>query len=350
MKRLVAVVVLGSALLACGESAAKSDGAASAESSRLAPSRSEVTINPRLLRRFQPLPPSFALDAAPATPARIDLGRKLFFETRLSKDGDLSCNSCHELTAYGVDGEKTSAGHRHQRGRRNAPTVYNAAGAFAQFWDGRAKDAEEQAKGPLVNPIEMSMADGSAVVAALRALPGYSAAFAKAFPGEKDPVSYDNVGRAIGAFERGLVTPGRWDRFLAGEKDALTSREKEGLKTFLDVGCMVCHTGPLLGGSMFERAGVVEPWPNQSDRGRGEVTKSNSDAMMFKVPSLRNVAKTAPYFHDASADTLPQAVMMMGKHQLGLELSPREVESIVVWLESLTGDLPTAYIAKPELP
>lgn len=339
------------ALAACaGESSKPAPPSASEKKESAAALDTNAVINPRLLRRFQPLPESFETAPGPSASAQVELGRTLFFETRMSKDGDLSCNSCHDLAKYGVDGEKTSIGHKKQRGRRNAPTVYNAAGSFAQFWDGRAHDIEEQAKGPILNPIEMAMIDGAEVVAKLEAIPGYAPLFAKAFPGERRPITYDNVGRAIGAFERGLVTPGRWDRFLRGEKDALTQKEKEGLKTFLDVGCMVCHTGPLLGGSMFERVGVVEPWPNQADRGRGEVTKNAAEGMMFKVPTLRNVGKSAPYFHDGSAATLPDAVKMMGRHQLGLELNAQEVDSITIWLESLTGELPTSYITKPKAP
>jgi cytochrome c peroxidase len=157
-----------------------------------------------------------------------------------------------------------------------------------------------------------------------------------------------NVGKAIGAFERGLVTPGRWDRYLKGEKDALTAHEKEGLKTFLNVGCMVCHTGVALGGSMFERAGAVEPWPNQSDKGRANVTHAAGDEMMFKVPTLRNVVKTGPYFHDGSATSIDEAVRLMGKHQLGIDLQPEEVSAIVAWLGSLTATPPADYIKKPK--
>jgi cytochrome c peroxidase len=194
------------------------------------------------------------------------------------------------------------------------------------------------------------MLDGGHVVSTLRAIPGYADAFRKAYPGENDPVTFDNVGRAVGAFERGLVTPSRWDDYLRGNTNALSAPEKEGLKTFLNAGCMVCHTGPLLGGSMFERAGAAEPWPNQKDRGREQVTKAAADGMLFKVPTLRNVAKTAPYFHDASAATLPEAVKMMGRYQLALDLSDEEVASIVTWLNALTGELPTKYIAEPALP
>jgi len=308
-------------------------------------------VNPRLLRRFQPLPTSLAMQGQPATKEVVDLGRALYFETRISKAGDMSCNSCHELSLYGVDNQKTSPGFGGKRGSRNSPSVYNAAGHFAQFWDGRAADVEAQAKGPILNPAEMAMPDGATVVATLKKIPGYTEMFARAFPGQKDAISYDNIGSAIGAFERGLVTPGRWDKFLRGDKNALTSAERKGLKTFLNSGCMVCHTGAYLGGSMFERVGVVEPWPNQTDEGRAAVTRAPGDRMMFKVPSLRNVEKTAPYFHDGSAATLDDAVRMMGKHQLGLELAPEEIESIVTWLKSLTGELPPAdYIAKPTLP
>jgi cytochrome c peroxidase len=304
-------------------------------------------VNPRLLRRFQPLPATLAADGAEPPAARVALGRHLFFDRRLSRDGDLACSSCHALDRYGVDGERTSAGARGQRGARNAPSVYNAAGHFAQFWDGRAADVDEQAGAPMLNPREMAMADGAAVTAALRSIPGYAPAFAAAFPGQPEPVSFENATRALGAFERKLVTPGRWDRYLGGDKGALTATEKAGLKTFLNAGCMVCHTGPYLGGSMFERVGVVEPWPSQADPGRFGVTGAEADRMMFKVPSLRNVEKTAPYFHDGSAETLDDAVRAMGKHQLGLDLAADEVASIVSWLKSLTGEIPGALAIAP---
>jgi cytochrome c peroxidase len=344
-------------LVACGnnvptdaERAVSTTLVAPAASSAPAQEASGKAFNPRLLRRFSPL--RARLDAAGEAPsdALIALGRSLYFDKRLSKNRDLSCNSCHSLTAYGVDGEATSPGDRGQRGGRNSPTVYNAAGYFAQFWDGRAPTVEEQAKGPILNPIEMAMPNAAAVVSRLRAIPGYAPVFAQAFPGEATPITYDNVGRAIGAFERGLTTPSRWDRYLTGDKAALTSAEMEGLKLFTNVGCMVCHTGELLGGNSYQRAGAVEPWPNQQDEGRAGVTKNDADRMMFKVPTLRNITKTAPYFHDGSARTLDVAVRMMGKHQLGLELADGEVSSIVTWLDSLTGTPRADYIAEPQLP
>jgi cytochrome c peroxidase len=304
-------------------------------------------INPRLLRRFQPLPESFADPATPRTDEQITLGRLLFDDPRLSADGTVTCASCHRLGNYGADNLATSPGLRAQRGTRNTPTVMNAAGSFAEMWDGRAASVEDQARLPILNPREMGMADVSHVESALRGIPAYEAAFRRAFPGEAEPRTLDNAARAIGAFERGLATPGRWDRFLRGDRAALTGAEKEGLRTFLNVGCMVCHTGPVLGGSMFERVGVVEPWPNQSDQGRYEVTHQAVDRMVFKVPTLRNVEKTAPYFHDASAATLEEAVHEMGAHQLGLELEGQEVAAIVTWLRSLTGELPSSYIEPP---
>jgi cytochrome c peroxidase len=274
------------------------------------------------------------MDAAggPASDELVALGRSLYFDKRLSRNRDVSCNSCHKLDAYGVDGEPTSPGDAGQRGGRNSPTVYNSAGFFAQFWDGRATDVEQQAKGPILNPIEMAMPNEKALVTRLQTIPGYVRAFERAFPKESTPITYDNVGRAIGAFERGLTTPSRWDAYLRGDKTALDAAELEGLKLFTNVGCMVCHTGELLGGNSYQRAGAVEPWPNQTDEGRAGVTKNAADRMMFKVPTLRNIAKTAPYFHDGSAKTLDVAVRMMGKHQLGLELEDGEVRSILSWL------------------
>jgi cytochrome c peroxidase len=311
---------------------------------------STKSFNPRLLRRFKAVRAVLSDDATPVNPAQVALGRMLYFERRISRTKELSCNSCHPLDRYGADGDATSLGHHGGRGSRNSPTVYHAAGFFAQFWDGRALNVEEQAKGPILNPVEMGMRDGQEVEQVLAAIPGYKEVFAKAFPGDKRALSYDNVGRAIGAFERGLVTPSRWDDYLGGKKDALSGAEMEGLRVFTNVGCMVCHTGEFVGGSMFAKVGAVEPWPNQKDQGRYEVTKKAEDKMLFKVPTLRNVEHTAPYFHDGSSATLDQAVRKMGKHQLGLDLSVAEVSSIVAWLKSLSGPLPTEYIKAPPLP
>ncbi len=282
--------------------------------------------------------------------ARTDLGRKLYFDTRLSKNHDVACNSCHLLDKFGVDSKPVSPGHKKQTGDRNSPTVYNAAGHIAQFWDGRAKDVEEQAKGPVLNPVEMAMPNEAAVVNVLKSIPGYAADFKAAFPKATDPITYDNMAAAIGAFERKLVTPGRWDKFLGGDTSALTDDEKKGFMAFSAAGCVTCHSGPLVGGTMYQKLGVVSAWPSTKDQGRFKVTKNDADKMMFKVPSLRNVAKTGPYFHDGSVAKLDEAVRMMAQHQLGKTLSTSDVASIVQFLNALTGELPTAYIAKPELP
>jgi cytochrome c peroxidase len=303
------------------------------------------------LRRFKPVRKDIALANVPAaTVALTDLGRMLFFDKRLSQDRDLSCNSCHMLDHFGVDNQTTSIGAKGARGRRNSPTVYNAAGHFTAFWDGRAGNVEEQAKGPILNPAEMAMPDAPTVVALLQKIPGYVTAFQAAFPDSNPPVNYENVGRAIGAFERSLVTPSRWDKYLAGDRSALSGQEITGLKLFTDLGCMTCHTGEFVGGSMFQKVGVAAAWPNQDDQGRFEVTKLDSDRMLFKVPGLRNVAKTAPYFHDGSAKTLEEAVTLMARYQVGEELNPRDVSSIVSWLGALTGELPAEYIKPPRLP
>jgi cytochrome c peroxidase len=307
-------------------------------------------VNPRLLRRFQSVRTQIETPDNAITTAKVDLGRMLYFEKRLSKNHDVSCNTCHQLDKGGVDNLPTSTGHKGQKGGRNSPTVYNAAGLFAQFWDGRAETVEQQAVGPILNPIEMALPSAEKAVEVLSSMPEYKTAFAAAFPRDKDPVSFVNVGRAIGAFERKLTTPARWDDYLRGSADALTEKEIDGLKIFTNIGCMVCHTGEFVGGAMYQKVGVVEPWPNQKDQGRFEVTKQEVDRMMFKVPTLRNIRETAPYFHDGSAATLDQAVRMMGKHQLGLNLEEREVSAIVEWLGSLSGRIPLDYIKPPTLP
>lgn len=309
--------------------------------------RATAAIDPAQLSAFAPLPAAMESPANPLTDAKVDLGRMLFYETRMSRDRDLSCNSCHKLDAYGVDGRQFSLGTKQHLGGRNAPTVYNAAGQIAQFWDGRAPTVEEQAKGPILNPVEMTMPNGAAVVARLRAVPAYRAAFRKAFPGQADPITYDNVGLAIGAFERRLVTPGRWDRFLQGDTTALTVAERQGFATFVATGCQACHNGALVGGMMFQRVGLVRPWPERSDIGRAAVTHQAPDTLVFKVPSLRNVARTAPYFHNGSVKTLDEAVTLMAAHQLGRDLTPQQVAEIVAYLNALTAEIPASYIAPP---
>lgn len=311
---------------------------------------SAVDIPEGRLRMFKPLPPAMDSAANPATPAKIDLGRMLYYENRLSKSHKFSCNSCHQLDKYGVDNEPTSEGHKGQRGDRNSPTVYNAAASFVQFWDGRAATVEDQAKGPVLNPVEMAMADEKAVVATLKSMPEYVALFQKAFPGQAEPITLNNVATAIAAFERKLVTPSRWDKFLSGDKTALTDAEKQGFLKFYEAGCGACHVGSLVGASTYQKAGVAKPWPNQKDQGRFAVTKKDEDKMIFKVPSLRNIEKTWPYMHDGKVATLEEAVRMMGSYNASVKLTDADVQSIVTYLKALTGTLPTDYIKAPKLP
>jgi len=309
-----------------------------------------ATIEDVQLKVFAPLPASIAPKAAGPAEAQVSLGRMLYYDARLSKSQTVSCNSCHDLAKYGVDGEPTSKGTHGQRGDRNSPTVYNAAAHFAQFWDGRAEDVEAQAKGPVLNPVEMAMPDQRAVVAVLQSMPEYVAAFQKAFANEKDPVTFDNMALAIGVFERGLLTPSRWDRFLNGDRAALTSDEQAGAHAFVSAGCSTCHAGALLGGNLYQKVGVMKPYPFTADAGRFQVTKTEGDRMFFKVPSLRNVGKTAPYFHNGKVGSLDLAVTEMAQYQLGRDLTPAETASIVRFLNALTGEIPTEYIQKPELP
>ncbi len=319
------------------------------------------SVDPSMVALFKPpLPAVIESKTNPITEDKITLGRALFYETRLSASNEISCNTCHNLSKDGADGRKASIGHKKQEGRRNSPTVYNAAGHFAQFWDGRAKDVEEQSKGPITNPIEMAMESDKNVLAELAKVKWYREQFAKAFPGRgdggaaspegKDPITMDNLARAIGAFERKLVTPSRWDKYLAGDENALTPEEKAGFATFTRTGCQACHNGTYVGGQSFQKLGAVVPWPSTKDLGREEVTKNEADKMMFKVPSLRNVAKTAPYFHDGSVATLEEAVRLMAKHQLGKDLGDADVKSIVTWLGSLSGEIPKDYVAEYKVP
>ncbi|MBM3762999.1 MAG: c-type cytochrome [Acidobacteria bacterium] len=261
----------------------------------------------------------------------------------------MSCNSCHDLEKYGVDSMPTSRGFKGQIGGRNAPTVYNAAGHLAQFWDGRADDVEAQAKGPVLNPGEMGMPSKAEVEYRLERIPGYVELFKQAFPGEPKPVNFHNMAQAIAAFERGLVTPSRFDRFLKGG-GGLSPQEAKGYQEFQAAGCASCHNGPYMGGNSYKKLGQMKPWSNESDPGRIAVTHLDKDKMVFKVPSLRNIEKTGPYFHDGKIQTLDEAIKLMATHQLNRNLTNEQVADIGAFMKSLTGDIPKAYIAKPELP
>jgi cytochrome c peroxidase len=260
----------------------------------------------------------------------ITLGKKLYFETKLSKNGKISCNSCHGIDSFGVDNKATSPGHDGTRGGRNSPTSFNAALHFSQFWDGREKDVESQALGPLLNPIEHGLVSKEEALSKIN-----TTDYLKMFKTAKVEFNFKNIGTAIGAFERTLITPSRFDDFLNGDKSALNLSEKRGLKKFMRIGCTTCHRGPLLGGTSFQKLGLVESYETK-DLGRYEVTKKSRDKKKFKVPTLRNIVKTGPYLHDGSIKDLEQMIRIMGKHQLGIELSEMHVSDLHSFFGALT--------------
>ena len=302
------------------------------------------------LALFGKLPVEWPNPQNPATPEKIALGRMLFFEPRLSLSQEISCNSCHGLETFGVDRKAFSDGHAGHKTGRNSPTVYNAAGHLAQFWDGRAADVEAQAKGPILAGGEMAMPNPEYVITVLKSIPGYKAHFEAAFPGQPDPITYDNVANAIGVFERKLSTPSRFDDYIDGKDDALNAAEKRGLAKFLSTGCTACHSGQTLGGMLYQKAGLVKPWPFLSDEGRSAITGNAAEKGFFKVPSLRNIAETGPYFHDGSVNSLELAVALMAEYQLGRSLPTDDVADIATFLRALTGRVDEAYVAAPALP
>lgn len=294
---------------------------------------------------FQPLPAEAEHPAEnPGTPERIALGHQLFFEPKLSRSGVISCNTCHVVGAAGIDGREVAIGEGARTGDRNSPTVFNAAFLAAQFWDGRAPTLEEQAMGPIQAHVEMDLTPEEAVER-LRET-GYGPIFEGAFPGESDPLTFENIANAIAAFERTLITPGApFDLYLEGDTTALTGLQKQGLAIFQSAGCIGCHHGVLLGGNMFAAFSHVE---GSTDIGRAAVTGREEDRYVFRVAPLRNIALTAPYFHDGSASTLHEAVSIMGVVQLNRNFTQDEVVALVAYLESLTGEFP--LVAHPRLP
>ena len=302
---------------------------------------------------FKPFPTLIDSSENLLSKEKIALGKMLYYDKKLSKDGHTSCNSCHDLETYGVDNQVNSLGDGGKRGTRNSPTTLNASFHFLQFWDGRAKDVEEQAGMPILNPIEMAIPSKDFLVKRLNESILYRNLFSSAFPETKEAVSYENLQQAIGAFERTLVTPSRFDKFLEGDTLALTMEEQIGLETFVKSGCISCHSGMLVGGSMFQKFGMANDYrpltgSKGNDEGRKAVTKRDEDKDFFKVPSLRNIAKTYPYFHDGSVRELNKAVKIMAKAQLNRDLSNADVLSIVKFLESLTGDVPLEAFMAPK--
>jgi len=304
---------------------------------------------------FGPLPQVMFSEKNPVTSEKVRLGKMLFYETRISVDGTVSCVRCHPIGLYAADGLKKSIGNNCKVNPRNAPTVLNAAGQVSAHWVGNRANVEDQARQSVTGPPSFGMPSNEAVEKKLKEIKGYMDLFKKAFPGESNPVTVDNFAKAVGAFERTLVTPSRFDSFLKGDIAALDGQEKKGLKTYVEADCTMCHSGPYAGGQMYDKFGIVEPYWKYTksepiDEGRFAVTKNESDKYVFKVPILRNVAKTAPYFHDGSVEKLEDAVWIMGKIQLGKDLNKAQVEEIVIFLKSLTGKIPEDALKVPLLP
>ena len=307
---------------------------------------------------FKPLPASSAL--ADSTPQRVALGKALFFEPRVSNDGRLACATCHNPAFYGADALALSVGVNGKVLPRNASTVFNTSLLMAQHYGGNRVSVEDQAVKALLSPLAYGNTNYEQVEKKLQQL-GYQTWFEKAFPGEVKPLSADNWGKAIGAYERTLLTPAPFDKFLKGDSQALSPQAKLGLNKFIDTGCAGCHNGVSVGGQMYQKFGITQDYWLATgstekeafkgyDKGRFHDTKNEADAFMFKVPQLRNVAVTPPYFHDGSVATLPQAVRVMAQLQLGKQLSDDDVAHIVSFLESLTGEVPADFAKAPVLP
>jgi len=322
---------------------------------------SEQALLERARQLFKLLPPDAATPEHPVTPERVALGKALFFETRVSVDGAISCAKCHLPTLYGTDALARSIGNHDKVLPRNAPTVFNTALQFAQHYGGNRRDVEEQASKALVSPLAYGNLDYAAAEAKLRAIPGYRPLFEKAFPGEAEPVTAENWGKAIGAYERVLLTPAPFDRYLGGETAALNAQAKRGLDKFISFGCVGCHNGVTVGGQMYQKFGITQDYWTLTgsqeielfkgrDKGRFQDTKSEADAYIFKVQQLRNVAVTPPYFHDGSVADLRDAVRIMAKLQLGRDLSGEDVADIIAFLQSLTGEVPAQFSNLPNLP
>lgn len=306
-----------------------------------------------------PLKPEIPKDN-PQTVEKINLGKVLYFDPRLSRNGTLSCNSCHNLMLGGDDQRAVSIGVGGVKGERSSPTVWNSAFQTVLFWDGRAKSLEDQAVGPIVNPVEMGMPHFDVVVARLNKIPGYVQMFDKVFG--KNSISKENIGKAIASFERTLITRNSpFDKFIQGNKSALTPQMKRGLKLVQDNGCLSCHSGPNFSGENFKMGeGNLQKFPAfpendyvkkynlMADKGRFAVTNKKEDEHMWIVPTLRNIALTAPYFHNGSVKTLDEAVRVMAKSQLDMDLKDDQIEDIVAFLGSLTGEFPK--IDMPRLP
>jgi cytochrome c peroxidase len=304
---------------------------------------------------FSPLPQVMVSEKNPITSEKVKLGKILFYESRISVDGTVSCIKCHPISLYGADGLKKSIGNNCKVNPRNAPTIFNAAAQISAHWIGNRTDVEDQAKQSVIGPHSFGLPSYETLEKKLKEIKGYNHLFKRAFPKEDNPITVDNFAKAVGVFERTLVTPSPFDAFLKGSKAALKEKEKRGLKTFIEAGCTACHSGQYLGGQMYQKFGIVEPYWKYSksemiDEGRYAVTKNELDKYLFKVPVLRNVAKTAPYFHDGSVDKLEDAILIMGKVQFGRDLTRPQIEDMISFLISLTGKISEDALKVPLLP
>jgi len=347
MKKIT-VVVFSAVMLLAGCKGNKQDKEAQA---RIKALEDQIASNAQMFAQLNAIDTS---TANPTSDAKVKLGHMLYFETKLSKTGNNTCNSCHNLATFGVDNESFSKGDNGGLGGRNSPTVFNAALHNMQFWDGRAGTIEEQAGGPVLNPAEMAMPSEAEVIKRLQEDANYQKLFKEAFPNDANPISYANMRKAIGSFERKLITPSRFDAYLGGDKMALTEQEKRGWVTFVETGCTSCHSGALLGGTMFQKFGVYGDYWTMTksakvDNGKYDLTKMEADKYMFKVPSLRNVEKTWPYFHDGSVKDLNETIKIMAKLQLNKDLTAEQVADIAAFLKTLTADIPEEYKKAPQL-
>lgn len=343
MKTKILFLLSFVALIACNGSAPKSETTPTENTTETS---ALTALQTTAKAMFGTLPSDASTEEYQLTPEKVSLGKKLYFDNRLSKDNTISCNSCHNLeNGSGVDNLSVSPGNdKGSFGGRNSPTTLNAALHISQFWDGRAKDVEEQAGGPILNPVEMAMPSEAAVIERLASIEEYPALFSAAFPGEETALSYRNIEIAIGAFERTLITPSRFDDFTNGDANALTVEEQKGLETFISTGCISCHMGNAFGGQMYQKFGVYGKYweltvSRKIDEGLFEVTQDEADKYFFKVSSLRNIEKTAPYFHDGSVDKLEDAVTIMALLQLNKSLTDEETKNMVAFLKSLSGEV-----------
>ncbi len=325
-------------------------------SSSAAPLATAKPLDPAALVAFAPLPAKIERPDNLLTDDKVALGHQLFFDVRLSKGQDVACVSCHDVAKAGADDAALSTGTKKQKTTRNAPTVFDAAGNSAQGWDARATLVEELVVPHAAESSVFAM-DEKKLVETVSSVPGYVTSFKKAFPDDKGAITGETIAKAIGAYTRRLLTPSRWDAFLAGKADALTDAEKAGAQIFIDANCPTCHAGKYVGAAQNQKLGVAKPWPVREaeagaavDHGRIGVTKQEVDKDVFKVPTLRNVTKTGPYLHDGSIASLEEMTKLMSRHQVGKELTDEQAKAIVTFFGALAGDPPKELVAKPTIP